>query len=713
MRDPKKIFASAASFASYEESKKYGESYRLVERDEVFFSEKGLPYGGKSGSALLNAFFFRADTILNTNKTIPDYNPRQSYEKGAVVILNGDPVIIACDIDPGGIAGNYDSLNKITAGYINVPPASPFWSTESLSLHFFNGNGKVKVVGDSSVTVDTQYIRDQLQYTVKDYLADPDVNAHKNDDFRIHVYGSGFLLNADDSPDAFDFNFPKKLIFTANDPLILSKNIFKCFPANSIVFIKNQRYASSNMNRDFDRKTNMFYTAGSLEIMQVGKGVYRTEGLNLLARPPIYIDVSTPQDKEPAKVYALTPASGILSNNPILPADNGNITVISLADSDSMQAVNLLREKNRTFFPYIMRLELDRYTFFFVPNGDSSCACISFDTYLHGMKIVSSAINIDKKIVMNLSVGDSLRILKNYGQFGDEDRHLAIRENTINSSVTACFLIRDASGNFSFGPILEKSDPAFGYIGKVQYFDYDSQKLYVIDFKTSLREELYVSKEYARSADSYFGIESTAKIYDVKSKTKKELKSYGRIPVYGTAKLKNPLLQDVPVFPKNSSYIVSPFLRKIDIRKYSLSRLRGGNTYGRTVLFKILCSGSNSFFSFETGLYDESSAYTDRIFMMSGDYGVCTNDRLKNFVFKSVTSGLEFVRIFPVRPEDLKNKIRFVSSDSYFTETFHIDASSGNLIFGNDYVPVNETVNLQRSDGSIVAPLSKYILKGL
>jgi hypothetical protein len=101
---------------------------------------------------------------------------------------------------------------------------------------------------------------------------------------------------------------------------------------------------------------------------------------------------------------------------------------------------------------------------------------------------------------------------------------------------------------------------------------------------------------------------------------------------------------------------------------------------------------------------------------MSGDYGKYSFDlfSVPSLVPRLVTFSSELINNITLSEEFLKNQIKYDCSDSYFTETFHIDASLESLNSGTgNTIPVNKTVSLKKNDGNVIFPLSKYILKGL
>jgi hypothetical protein len=151
-------------------------------------------------STLLNSFFLTLDRILNDDAIIP--NLTSDMKPGKVVISGGEPVMIAED-------GSPKPLNPLPGQ--NEIPKNPRWSIGSLSQHFSSGNGEVQLPGNISEWVSMAYVKSLQSYAVKDYLSDPNVGAHKSDEYRIHLYGSDFFSRTDDDSNAFDFNFNKKL----------------------------------------------------------------------------------------------------------------------------------------------------------------------------------------------------------------------------------------------------------------------------------------------------------------------------------------------------------------------------------------------------------------------------------------------------------------------------------------------------------------------
>jgi hypothetical protein len=488
-------------------------------------------------STLLNSFFLTLDRILNDDAIIPNLTSDMKLAPGKVVISGGEPVMIAED-------GSPKPLNPLPGQ--NEIPKNPRWSIGSLSQHFSSGNGEVQLPGNISEWVNMAYVKSLQSYAVKDYLSDPNVGAHKNDEYRIHLYGSDFFSRTDDDSNAFDFNFNKKLVFITNGIFFISKNIFKCFPSNAKIKIC-EGYNDGSLqwqNRDdlinlFDQKKIFLFVNQMLAVTRIRNDLFLLEHVsNNFIRPPTYVGYLSSQRE--ATAYIATKEGKIPSVNPInLLATNTKtgmqISSIKLSDSPSINAMNLI--KSFSYGMQVLSLEEETVTYYFLvgsASGGVVVKCLSYTSAGNYLNTVS-----EKIATLNVDSNFRVFLCKNYGQF-EPNKHLFYVEK--NGKMTAAFLTKTPEGSFSKGPDLNPSDPAYIFAGHTHFFDATTNKLHIFKIDVdNVKITLYspTGRVYWQNVG---GLKTNATvtdvIYDVATKTS-ETKRYTNVVTISLGTLSN------------------------------------------------------------------------------------------------------------------------------------------------------------------------------
>jgi hypothetical protein len=451
---------------------KYGKPFRVKPLTIQSKAEDGLKYENTSDSVLFNSFLYDLEFLLfNYEFNLPIYDRTKSYKKNATVLLFGStPIIISEDIGPDGLVnGKYISLNE-KPNFLNATPKQPYWSTASLGAYFANQNNEFFLPSDPQSLVNIKYIRENLSSMVKDYLNDSDVGAHAGDQYHIHVYDQSFLTDPKDAPDAFKFNFPKRLIFVNSSgvPVLITKNIFGCFPVDSQIKICDgyDDGVDNFLSRDFLKQkfpASLYFIDKNLEITQIDGNKYLIECTShKFLHSQTYIDVKNRNVTrvnlvryDGSSFKRLNP-SVTTPPNKVYPNSDGFFDVINITDNESIQALDLLKSKP----PHqTARLHLDNYTYFFMKTEKNLMACVRMNNITSTFSVVSRNIPIDKQMLLSGGDDVNFRILKNYGQLSvSANLHLFVCSRHDKSQYTycACYLIQKGD-KFSFSVVLNKT----------------------------------------------------------------------------------------------------------------------------------------------------------------------------------------------------------------------------------------------------------------
>jgi hypothetical protein len=484
----------------------YNHAYRYQDFKFKIECEKGFQYRKLSDSTLLNSLLYQLDTILNYDYGLPALNLENQYEVNSFVLWKYGPNIfkpIRITERAGGGSYPHISLNERT-GFIN---RLPDWSTSSLSSYLANGDGTYRLIPQGGETpVNTQWILNNLNFWICDYMDDPNVDAHKNEPYHIQVYSEVFLLDPTDAPLAFNFNFPKKLIFvnTTNFVSLIAKNIFKCFPPNSLIKLCDG--FNDGVNNFIERDilieqfpSRILMLDQSLEVTQIDNNKFIVEHTvsSKLQFSDSYIDFTT------SKVYhqlhfnnKLQPisASILWKNNTVTQIKNILCDIIDMKDADSIYAINYSIER-LLHNKYYLRLNLEKFVYYFFKTSPNTMGCIRFDGLFINLTLISDAIPIDPSMI-NLSDTDSIILLKNYGQF-PPNHYLVLKKDNVAKNekgnftrvMAACWLIQNDSGNFVFSAPLDLNNNPY------MRFACDTQiklnnKLYMFWVEWNLEKEI-------------------------------------------------------------------------------------------------------------------------------------------------------------------------------------------------------------------------------
>jgi hypothetical protein len=454
-------------------SYKYGKPFRVEPMTIQSKAEDGLKYKNTSDSVLFNSFLYDLEYLLfNYNFNLPIYDRTKSYKKNAIVLLfESTPIIISEDIGPDGLVnGKYIPLNE-KRNFLNATPMQPYWSTASLKAYFENQKNGFFLPSDPQNLVNIKYIRENLSFMVKDYLNDSDVGSHARDPYHIHVYDQSFLTDPKDATDAFNFNFPKRLIFVnfSSGTELITKNIFGCFPPGSQIKIC-ERYddgIDNFMSRDFLSQkfpASLYFIDKTLEITQIDGNKYLIEYMSYkFSHSPTYIDIKNEKvirvnlvQPEGSRFKRLNP-SVTTSPNTVSPNSGGFFDVISINESGSREALLFLKDKS----PHqTARLHLDNYTYFFVKTSPSTMGCVRMNNITSTLFVVSRNISIPSNMFFTNPEEVNFRILKNYGQLSvPTNQHLFVVSLHNNNEYrwSACYLIQNGD-NFSFSAKIKGSD---------------------------------------------------------------------------------------------------------------------------------------------------------------------------------------------------------------------------------------------------------------
>jgi hypothetical protein len=568
-------YGAAISSGSY----KYGKPFKVNALAIQPKAENGLPYKSVSSSVLFNSFLFDLEYLLfNYPYALPVYDETKPYQKNAIVLYRNEPIKILENIGPNGLDGKYISLNE-RQNFLNATPKQPYWSTASLKAYFSGLNNELFLPSPQDLA-NIKYIQSNLSFMVKDYLDDPNVAAHAQDQYHIHIYDESFLMDPTDAPNAFKFNFPKRLIFTnsTNSQLLILKNIFRCFPANSQIKIcaGYDDGIDNFMDRDVLEQsfpTSLYFLSQNLEITQVYGNKYIIECVELeFHHSPTYIDMEgkkitrVNQVRWNGAMYERTNTSLVIPPNIVSQSPDAFFDLVTLKDNESIEALNFLKPKPSH---QIARLHLDRYTYFFVKTSQSSMGCVRLDNILSTFTIVSRNIPIDPSVWLPKEGEVNFRIVKNYGQLSVPTNHLFVCSLHNNGSYawSACYLIQDGD-NFSFSPKINSAvaDAQFVCQTQIKVGDY----LYLFD--TTYSDGVYI--EYYTGASGCPGVTFpklhtghtvvlTYKKFNLNSKVV-ELKDSKNFKVngYGNTVPTNTPPSQSPTSFGNSSPILNYFLDK-------------------------------------------------------------------------------------------------------------------------------------------------------
>jgi hypothetical protein len=472
-------YTAAISYNYY----KYGKAFKVNSLTIQWKAESGLKYKSTSSSVLLNSFLYDFEYLIFT---CPDnlvlYDPTKSYKKNSVVLFREVPVIILENIAPGGlIDGKYASLNE-RQNFLNMTPKQPYWSTASLSAYFSATNNGFFLPSNTQDLANIKYIQTNLSFIIADYLGDPNVAAHASDQYHIHFYDQSFLTDPTDSLYAFKFNFPKRLIFvnSTNSPVLIEKNIFSCFPINSQIKICSgyddgvDNFLNRNFLREnFSRSIYFFYR--NLEITQIHGNKYLIECMSLqFSHSPTYIDMEGKKvirvNEIQLKGSAFTRFNPSITSfpNTVSPSPEGLFDVINIQDSESTEALNLLKSKQ---FHQIARLHLDDYTYFFVKMSPSSMGCVKMNNILSTLSVISYNIPVNPAMFSPNEGERNFRILKNYGQLSvPTNQHLFVTSlhNNDRYTYSAYYLNQYFGDNFSFSERINEEAPDIQFVCQTQ-----------------------------------------------------------------------------------------------------------------------------------------------------------------------------------------------------------------------------------------------------
>jgi hypothetical protein len=425
------LFAYKASI-NYTRPIKYQQSYRLEGSNLEYLSNDGLKYFSRSNSMLFNGIFYAIDNALNVDYVIPPYDPNNSYIQNSVCILNEDIIQITQYSNDGTI--NYRSLNQ-REDFLNEIPKLPYHSIESLEDSIFNGNEESFVPKDSSDCININYIKDHQNEMIADYLEDPNVDNHKNDKYHIQVYNSDFLIDSTPAPDAFKFNFPKKLIFINtrnNNHVIVTKNIFDCFPDKAQIKICDKKNDGVNnfkekvfLQKQFNLQEIFFAYSQTLEITDLGANYFiieNNESNNVTYGKNIFFP------KKYNILYYSSRAIPPLNVKNFIQIDDYNYIVPLQTDLEKKQA-DLISYNS-------CALNFGRFVYLF-----SFINPISYGDKLHTIHIsrfdnLYLTLTSHQVIKYDLQAyADNCRfnIIKNYGQFPD-NTHMLVYESRLNWS---------------------------------------------------------------------------------------------------------------------------------------------------------------------------------------------------------------------------------------------------------------------------------------
>jgi hypothetical protein len=584
-----KMFAYNATLSDIGDVTLYNKSYRLkATPTEKQLIEKGLLYLSRSNSLLLNAFLYRLEVAasyysnysLDSNIRRLDFNVNYSYSKGAIVIVDRQFAMIDENKKP--------KLLKDFLGdkYVNKIPDKPQWSIGTLTNYCFDGNGEVQVIQDSSNLVNIEHIVVNQDKMMKDYLSDPDVGAHKNDDFHIHVYGSEFFGRTDEDIGAFNFNFPKKLIFCFQTPSVIRKNIFKCFPQRASIRLIGDdptEYAQMKTaielsaffeSRLYEGREWVLFVKNCLEITQIKDDFYIIEKIS---QPDetfggcSYIDIRSIKQNESLKTIAYNISHASQTPKVVSTEINNSATTEKIRELFAP----LRRMSN---IPLYMRLPLYGETFFFFIKDSSHLCVVRFDSILKSLTLVNDNLEIPIAMASNILPKDAFVLHKNYGQF-PENQHLITRIDKNNNKL-CCFLTQTSKDTFEIGPVLPQSDDAYRFSARCQYYDPAKKELHMLEIllqRIDIRVVFGYSENYKGiSANPRVSIEE--KIFNTSSQSFTSERIVSSVPqLYGNAQ------NNVFSFPTaHQEFFINNHLIIV------------GNRYVR-----ILCQSYRIFFSFK------------------------------------------------------------------------------------------------------------------
>jgi hypothetical protein len=415
------------TFAYYaipiEDKKKYNVSYLFLVNDPQKQKkiEDGARFSQLAESVTLNTVIHDLDmitAIYYPDTFIQEYQPNNAYKRGTVCFYLGNMVVLTQDVLPNGMT--QDKYKRfIDMRGLSFTATNPYFSPKTLYTFLNDGDNTYFVpTAVSSPLTNGNKISQNMDKMVKDYLDNSDVIAHQNDDFHIQVYSETFLVDETSAPDAFHFNFQKKLIFcnTTNDTITIKKNFGECFPANCFIYFwyKNRifRYSTQQLREIFSEKRMQIQFSDHISVAQISGSEYLiTDFESLLYGYQAIIDFSN--KKLYRRIGNAVIQDGKQGNGVIATKDEDEDYVCyDFKDTSSIQPLMTLELQTQR-----ITLQIEECTYYFIVKSETLCDIIKFDSYAIEFSFHQKDVPIPEGFNCYKQQYKIIQINKNYGQF--------------------------------------------------------------------------------------------------------------------------------------------------------------------------------------------------------------------------------------------------------------------------------------------------------